>query len=202
LSKRTSSTVGNTLSPYYCSPEWHLARFGLATVLTYSLAYRLSKKYGKFTGSAERVGIYFGMNEKTIDRAFANLLEIGFFELHESGQAKFESSIYVVLSHTDWADTYPGQCREKEEFIWSKGDPLGRELYSLSDGRVKFKEYQIGSYRKLGFTDHEISCHWLNFLNENPLAENSKSWRKSASYHFNEYLNEMRDSMLEIPGVK
>ena len=202
MSKNVSRIIGDNLSPYHCSAECHLAKFGLATVLTYSLAYRLSKKSGRFTGSAERVGLYFGMDEKTIDRAFANLLKVGFFERIESGQAKFETSIYEVLTHADWADTHHGECREKEEFTWSKGDPLGRELFTLSDGRVKFKEFQIQSYRKLGFTIDQIISHWADFLNENPLSEKPKTWRKSAGYHFYEHMKELRDSMLETQGVK
>jgi hypothetical protein len=202
VNRRNSSIASNSLSPYYCSPEWHLARFGLATVLTYSLAYRLSKKSGHFNGSAERVALYFGMNEKTIDRAFANLLKVGFFELRESGQAKFESSIYEVLSHTDWAGFHAGECREKEEYIFSKGDPLGRELFTLSAGRVKFKDFQIQNYRKLGFADDRIVFLWVDFLNENPLSEKTKAWRNKAGYQFYEYMKSARDSMIEIQGVK
>ena len=184
---KSNSSSSPFLSPFHCSGEYHLLKYGGLTLAVYNLMYRVAKKSGKFMGSAPSIARYFGVNERSVDRALDNLEEMGFIILLKSGQATFESNVYKVLSHAEWALAHPDHCAQKESFPWTgEGDPLGQRLYVLSGCRIRLREFQVRNYRKTGLSEDRIAAEWERFLEQN--ANQPKRWRKSAGFHFWEYL--------------
>jgi hypothetical protein len=170
---------------YHCCAEWHLARLHSPTAaLVYPFALRLSKTSRKFACSAVSVGEFFGLDRKTILRAYRQLTDKGFFELVESGA--FDVNIYRVLLHKEWAAKYPGQCAKKIEFPWAgEGDLLGRRLYAASGGKVKFKPFQIVGYRNTGLKEDKIVALFEEFL-----PESGRFRSKNVGFQFLKYLKE------------
>ena len=129
--------------PYHCSSEYHLSRLAPSASYIYPFALRISKSSnGIFYCSATNLSEYFGCNEKTIRRGFDALAEVGFFKILD--RHLYSSTVYQVLTHTEWAEGHPGQCVEKLEYVWSgQGDPLGQYIYTRMGGRFALKEFQI-----------------------------------------------------------
>jgi hypothetical protein len=178
----------NQLTSYHCCSEWHLARMSPACSLVYPFALHISKESRKFSCSARGVAEFFGRNEKTVQRAYRELVEGGFFVLLQKGQ--FESSIYEVLTHKEWSERNPGQCTHKTEYPWTgEGDPLGRRLYAASGGRIKFMPFQVEAYRKTGFSEDEIVSFFEKFLSA--AAYHYPSNRKWAGLDFLMFLREI-----------
>lgn len=148
---------------YHCSAEWHLwqlkdskgRRTRFAAVL-YTFAYHLSKGSGVFYASAVRIAEHFGISKWTVLRAMEALTAAGFFVL--INKEFFQSSIYRVVSHEEWAKVHPARCVVKVEYPWSDeiGDELGVQLYTKSGGRVKWFPNILGALRKTGLTDEQI----------------------------------------------
>ncbi len=171
-------------SNFHCSSEWHLARLQCPTAaLVYPFALRISKNSGKFACSAISVARFLDVHRTTVLRAFHKLSELGFFELLEYG--KFDTNIYNVVLHSDWAQRNPGKCIQKIQFPWSgEGDPLGQQLYAASGGRVKFKEFQIREYRKSGLDDADLVARFNEFRS----GVGRHRQPRNVGFHFLEYL--------------
>jgi len=148
---------------FHCGSEWHLSRLdSRAAALVHPFALRISKGSKRFAASATSVAQFFGLHRTTILRAYHELNELGFFELLEYGM--FDTNIYRVLNHTEWAKEHPGLCTMKAEFPWTgEGDPLGPRLFAASGCRVKFKEFQIREYRETGLPEDTIVRHFEEF---------------------------------------
>jgi hypothetical protein len=151
-------------SPFHCSAEWHLRQMKAELApLLYSWARRLSAKSGVFSASAENVAKYFGVHHNSVLRAIKELVETGFFQLER--REKFKPNTYIVVDHKSWAAHHPNRCVTEVSFPWTgEGDPLGRELYAISGGRVKFWPNQMEAYRKLDLPDEEIAWQFRNFM--------------------------------------
>jgi hypothetical protein len=174
---------GDQLTNYHCCAEWHLAGMSPVCSLVYPFALRISKVSKKFSCSARGVAEFFRRNEKTVQRGYKELVEVGFFVLLQKGQ--FESSIYEVLPHTEWAALNPKQCAVKIEFPWTgEGDPLGQRLYAASGGRIKFMPFQVKAYKETGFSDDDIVSLFERFLSENSATFHYPKNRKEAGFHF------------------
>ena len=147
-----------TLKPesYFCTSEWHLARLQPSAALIYPFALYLAHDSKRFSVSATGLAEYFDRDESTIRRGYNALEKLGFFV--KTIQGTFNSSVYRVLTHQEWATTHPNQCPEKLENPWDKqeNDPLGQELYFASGCRVKWLPFQVNTLRNLGIQDHEI----------------------------------------------
>jgi len=173
---------------FFCSAEWHLQQMKsrLASSL-YNWARRLSKQSRVFSASAEHVAEYFGVNRKTALSALEELAENGFFIIDRS--ERFKPNVYRVISHNEWAKRNPSRCVEKIAFPWDgEGDPLGRQLYAISGGRVKFWPLQMNGLRNMGFPDEQIIEHFRTFIDEASYTE--KRW-KYAYYDFRGYLRDL-----------
>jgi len=158
-------TTETNLASFYCSPSWHIEN-GLAFRI-YELAYMLCKvgtpEEKTFYGSAPQLSEYFRYSERTIYGALEYLSELGFFVLKDRGF--FESNVYKVVSHKDWIETHPDQCSEKLEYSYSgDGDPLGIDLYALSNGRINFYPFQIKLIRAIGFSEDETKTYFMAYL--------------------------------------
>jgi len=106
------------VSDYYRTAEWHITKMKSTWALAvYNFALRISKESGVFFCSAVRLAEYFGCNERSIRRAYKQLLEAGFFELTD--QVTYEPNVYKVVRHKLWAEKHPGQCPTKLSFAWS-----------------------------------------------------------------------------------
>jgi hypothetical protein len=147
---------------YHCSWEWHIAQLSPVCALIYPLAFRVSggekSKLAdrRFFGSAGSLATYFGYSAYQIRRGLIELEEAGFFQL--IARKKFKPTRYRVLSHDDWATKHKGKCTFKVEYPWTgEGDPLGQTLWKLSDGEVKFANFQIIGLRKLGVDEEKIT---------------------------------------------
>src|SRR5438445_9480081 len=126
--KGLSVGADEEITPYHCCAEWHLSkiRSSPACALIYSFALRISRTSRKFSCSAISVAEFFGLNEKTVRRAYRSLVAAGFFILLERGT--FESNMYRVLTHNEWKEMNPHRCAVKAEFpCTGEGDPLGQK---------------------------------------------------------------------------
>lgn len=167
---------------FFCSAEWHLKRMKSRFACPlYNWARKLSKQSGGvFYASAEHVAEYFGVDRKTALSALAELAESGFFVIDRT--ERFKPNTYRVIDHKEWAKRHPGRCVEKESFPWSgDGDPLGRELYAISGGRVKFWPKQMTGLRNLGFSDEDIIKQFRIFIDR---ADYTAERWKHAYYDF------------------
>jgi hypothetical protein len=181
----------------HCGSEWHLARLHCPTAaLVYPFALRISKNSGKFACSAISIAAFLGAHRTTVLRAFQRLTEIGFFELLEYG--KFDSNIYTVVKHRAWAEAHPGRCTEKTVFPWTgEGDPLGQQLYAASGCRVKFKEFQIKEYRRLGLDQAELVALFEEF--RAGIGRLRKA--RNVPFHFLQYLRQQLRPTTSIPST-
>ena len=155
--KLEASPAAETASRFHCSAEWHFSRFtsSRAAALIHPWALRISKNTGKFSVSATQAANHFNISRSTASRAYTELHESGFFKLLEYGQ--FDSNVYEVLTHKEWCKAYPDQCVIREELPWTaENDPLGSQLWAVSGGKVKFKQFQIDLYRQFSLPDNEI----------------------------------------------
>jgi hypothetical protein len=150
-------------SNFHCCAEWHLARLPCGRAApVYTFAQRISHNSRRFSCSAVSVARYFDVHRTTILRAYHCLSEIGFFVLLEYG--KFDTNLYMVVSHQEWAKANPGKCVQKLKFAWTgEGDPLAIKLYAASGGRVKFMDFQVAEYRKTGFDEEKIVALFQEF---------------------------------------
>lgn len=168
---------------YHCSAEWHLGqmvygegkRAPFAAIL-YPFAYRVSRNSKLFYGSAERIAEHFGVSPWTVLRAMEALTCAGFFVV--VSKAKFQPTIYKVLSHKDWAKAHPGCCAVKTTFPWSgeKSDRLGMHLFTRSGGRVKWYPNVLAGLRKTGLPDDQIVQRFDVFFAQKLNAGHSR-WR-------------------------
>jgi hypothetical protein len=172
-------------SPFHCSAEWHLQ--GMTSRLApalYSWAWKLSKKSGVFSPSAENVAMYFGVHRNTVQRALEELANVGFLEVWQVEQ--FKPNVYHIVDHKEWAKRHPGQCVKKSSFPWEgEGDPLGTELHAISGQRVKLLPNQTVALRKFGLSDDEVKAEFHTFLDES--SYEGKRW-KYAYYDFLKHL--------------
>lgn len=187
----------SSLAHYHCSSEWHLwqlkdrkgRRTPFAAVL-YPFAFRMAKKSGRFFGSANRVAEHFGIDPSTVRRAMDALTSAGFFVV--ISQAYFQSTIYKVVSHEEWAKTHPEHCAIKAEFPWTdeEGDELGVRLYTVSGGRVKWFPNILTALRKTALTDDQIVQQFELFFAQDVNGGNGRY--KSVPSRFLESLKEDR----------
>jgi hypothetical protein len=121
-----------------------------------AFAYRLSKGSGVFCASAVRIAEHFGISKWTVLRAMEALTTAGFFVV--INKEYFQSSMYRVVSHEEWARAHPACFVVKVEYPWSDkiGDELGVHLYTKSGGRVKWFPNILGALRRTGLTDEQI----------------------------------------------
>lgn len=154
---------GDQFSEYHCTAEWHISRMKSRWALAvYNFALRISDKSGRFFCSAEKLSNYFKCNEKSIRRAFKELLDAGFFELTHQGF--FEPNGYKPVRHPSWAEKHPGCCVTKLEFPWSgECSRLGQALWSASGGQARFATYQVEFLKRLGFSDEVIVSEFTAF---------------------------------------
>jgi hypothetical protein len=154
---------------YYCSWEWHIARLSPVCSLIYPYAFRVSGGMNtqladrRFFGSAKSLATYFDYSESQVRRGLLELEEIGFFQL--IARKKFKPTHFRVLSHDDWAAKQKGKCTTKREFPWTgEGDSLGRSLWKMSGGHVRFADFQVKGLRKLGVDESKVvaqfSAYW------------------------------------------
>jgi hypothetical protein len=151
------------LQAFECSEYFHLAELSPIASLVYGLAYKLTKGgENLFFASADSVASYLGRSASQVRRGLKQLEAYGLFEL-ESAKT-FRTNSYRVLSHKDWATQHPRRCCKKIEFPYTaEGDPLGRQLWQITGGRVEFQQFQVANLRKLGLTDEEIIAEFSGF---------------------------------------
>jgi hypothetical protein len=93
----------------------------------------------------------------------------------------FESTVYKVLSHDEWAEQHPDQCVQKIAFPWSgeAGDELGRRLYAASGGKVKLSPHLLNRLRASHLSDDTIHDRFVEFL---------RHWKPRNSWEERRYL--------------
>lgn len=153
---------------YFCSSEWHFARFtgkgAYHAHLIYTTSLHLSKKSGVFFASIPRLATYLGCDERSVRKAIKLLLDTGF--LIKLAEEPGKSVRYKPVHHRDWAVSHPGCCAEKLEMpSWfGDGDPLGRALYAASGGNFKTYPNFLKGMRNIGHDDAAILRFWGEFL--------------------------------------
>ncbi len=200
-------------SRYHCSPEWHLERLRDGegnrvpfAALLYPWALRISKKSQRFHASAEGIAEHFGRSIWTVIRALEALVAAGFFIL--IAKEKFRPSVYQVISHADWAQQHPGQCVVKEKMPWSDepGDDLGKRLWNISGGKLKYQPYQLAALRGTGLDDLDITEAFTEFVAHENARRKAHNWLgrwKSVPHRFLRYLKgELREDELAKLGLQ
>jgi hypothetical protein len=149
---------------YHCTAEWHFSRMhSKYSALLHSFALHISTDSGRFYCSQSRLAGYFGCSRRAIWTAIHELERAGFFVRISS--SAFCTNVYTVLDHSTWAKKNPRKCATKIEMPWSpEGQALGRRLYAISGGRVKFRPQQI-QYLQDRFTDEEVEHGFRRLLN-------------------------------------
>ena len=167
--------MDNTDSPglenefFFCSWEWHIARLSSVCALIYPFAFKVSggiesKLFDRrFFASAVSLATYFGYSECQVRRGLKELENAGFFQL--IARKKFKPTHYRVLSHDEWAAKHKRRCTTKVQFPWTgEGDPLGRSLWKMTCGEVRFGDFQMRGLRNLGVDQNKIleefSVYW------------------------------------------
>lgn len=150
---------------YYCTAEWHFARMrSKYTALLHGFALRISVKSGRFYCSQIRLADYLGCSRRSVWTAIHELEKGGFLLRIES--PCFWPNVYKVLDHSTWAQRNPGKCAVKIEMPWKTDGPeLGRQLYAISGGRVKFRPEQI-AHLQSRLTDEEIRSGFQRLMVE------------------------------------
>jgi hypothetical protein len=154
------------LHAFECSEYFHLAELSPICSLVYGLAYKLTKGgENLFFASADSIAGYLGRSPSQVRRGLKQLEAYGLLNL-ESAKT-FRTNSYRVLSHKDWAAQHPGRCCKKIEFPYTdEGDLLGKQLWQITGGRVKFQQFQVTNLRKLGFSDEEIIAEFADLWKE------------------------------------
>jgi|SRR5579863_1024955 len=192
----------NEFSSLKCSAEWHIEKLHCKHALAiYQIALRVAYKSGRFSAAYSTLAAYFDAHEASIRRACHGLREIGFFELlsREPGHPV----VYKPLVHARnpkmpaseivWVEKHPGQCIEKITMPWAgEGDLLGRELFSICDGRVTFfHPHVMKGIRSTGFSDLEVAAYMKRFRTVD--VPTSEKWTKGFVGRFIKYLKNQRE---------
>lgn len=181
-----------TISPFYCSSEWHFARLkkkgrgASHAALIYSLALHLSSKSGIFSASTPALAAYFDADERTIRKAIRQLVALGFLEIETCERGA--TVRYKPVKHRDWAAIHPGRCTEKETMPWADepGDTLGKELHAISGGRFKPYPNFVKGIRKTGHSEPAIREMFRAFvLQDKPVG---RKWVAGFAGRFIKYL--------------
>lgn len=150
---------------FYCSSVYHLVNLSRAAQSVYDVGMSLTKgeEDAEFFASAKQLADYIGYEVKQIKRARAELTELGFFELKR--ERDFDTNVYRVLTHKQWAERHPGQCAEKVVMPWEgEGDPLGQKLYAASAGEKSLRDYQTLLLRRTEISEDIIVDEFRMFL--------------------------------------
>jgi hypothetical protein len=185
-------------SNYHCTQEWHLTRLRDAeghkapfAAILYPFAFRISKKSGRFHCSAVKIAEHFAVSEWTVLRAMRALMTAGFFDL--INKEVFQSSVYRVVSHVEWAKAHPGGCAIRSTFPLSseRGDELGVRLFNASGGRLKYQPYKLAALRATGLSDDEIVKRFEDFVAHETARREAGGWHgpwKAVGYRFLQHL--------------
>jgi len=181
-------------SKFYCSAEWHLVKMGSLCAAVYSWSLKIAGKSKRFAVSEVDAGLYFGRHRNTILTAYKKLSESGFFKLIYAGKNAFESNVYEPIKHEQWAKEHPNCCLKREVGLTLlNDDKLGQDLYAASGTKIKFKDFRIKWYRRLGFSDNEIVEYFREWFPGYASQQSGKKWRTDAAqFHFGERLTALR----------
>jgi hypothetical protein len=93
-----------------------------------------------------------------------------------------------------WVERHQGLCLEKLTLPWTgEGDLLGRELFSICDGRVAFfHPHVMKGIRSSGFSDLEIAAHMKRFREVD--VPTGEKWTTGFVGRFIKYLKFQHDS--------
>lgn len=143
---------------YLCDSFFHLRKSGNLLAL-YCLLAKLTKGgTTTFFGTYANVARYFfpnangekfGAAYETVRRNFHALRKLGWLKARPDGDWDF-------IDHKEWAKEHAGECLKRVVIPWQdETDPLVKQLYALSGGKLRLMENHIAGMRKLG-TDQEI----------------------------------------------
>jgi hypothetical protein len=142
----------------------------------YSWAWKLAKKTGVFSASAENVAEYFGVHRNTAQAALDELAWKGFFRMLEC--ERFKPNVDELVDHRAWAKRHPHRCVGKISYHYTaSGDPLGKQLHAISGQRARFLPNQVTGLRNLGLTDEQIEAEWREFMKESDYT--GKQWKRA-----------------------
>jgi hypothetical protein len=180
-------------SEYHCTAEWHISRMKSRWALAvYNFALRISKESGVFFCSAVRLAEYFGCNERSIRRAYKQLLEAGFFELTD--QVTYEPNVYKVVRHKLWAEKNPGQCPTKLSFGWSSEcSRLGQALWCASGGQARLGTYQVRFLERLGLSGEEIVSDFAAFWSRQSHSVRADRFKSNRRLLIGQFIDVMKE---------
>jgi hypothetical protein len=138
--------------------------------------------------SAASVADFFEVSPRTVQRAFGELRELGFFVLIESGKRLFEKSVYGVLTHKQWAQRNPGCCTTKHSDAYADEYELDKRLWAASGGQVRFLPFELQELKSTGFSESEIISLFEAWYPVHKTGQQGKTWRKACAYEFFQHI--------------
>jgi len=135
--------------PFFCRTAWHLKKSGLYLAVYDLIGGITSHGENTFFSSIQRVATYFGAptSYESVRRAFVGLRRLGWLELESNGNHRW-------ISHKVWAERNPDCCAKRDLLPWQDvTDPLIRQLYAISEGKIRIKEHELVGLRKLASDD-------------------------------------------------
>lgn len=163
---------------YYCDEYRHLWRSGLALSIYKKIAGitwdKTAKTYGTYYDTTDAMADFFGAAKGHTRDTFAWLDREGWLvvinpqpvRMRELRGQVHDKKERRIVTHEEWLKTHSGQCFERETMPWDfdKKDPLGRALYRLSNGKIKWYPEQLKALRKGGATDSEIEATYRRMV--------------------------------------
>ena len=132
-------------------------------------------QFGCLLSILESIASYSGCHRTTVLKALQELVDYGWLEVTRREPGK--PVVYRVIDHEEWAKKNSGLCAVKDVMPWEgEGDPLGKELYSVSGGQARFLPRQMNGLRKCGLTDEKIVAEFRVFLERNP--HSGAQWKR------------------------
>ncbi len=174
------SGAGETKSGLKCCAAVHLRKSGLALSVYDKIgeitAGGKPDENGKprvFYASSDRLAELIGVRDNSIRRVMLMLVKLGFLEKEplpsEAWAARAGTNRpkwHRYVSHDEWSRKHPGQCHEPLKMPWSDaaGDQLGRDLYRISTGNVRWFPQHLVCLRNTGLDDSQIAREWSRFI--------------------------------------
>lgn len=159
---------------YQCSAERHLWRSGAALAIYLKVGQVTHGGDSVFFGSAQKLIRFLDMSPSAGKAAFRLLDGQGWLVIEDMpvkniyelrGRTNVKKNRRFI-THDQWVKTHPNSCYEREAMPWDgeARDPLGAQLYRISESKLTWHPEELKAMRKNGATDAEIMGMWKQMV--------------------------------------
>jgi hypothetical protein len=151
---------------YLCDTFWHLRRSGNLLAIYYLIGRVTKGGSTSFFGTYANVARYFFPNAgniagayEMVRRSFHTLRKLGWLKARPDGHWDF-------ITHEEWEREHTGECFKRVLLPWqTETDPLIKQLYAMSNGKLRLYERHIAAIRKQA-SDEEIITAFAQKMDE------------------------------------